>query len=341
MFDKNIPFIIAEIGQNHQGNLDLALDYVKVFANAGADAIKFQKRDNKTLFSDDAYNEIYNSENAFAQTYGEHREKLELKDDWLDILKKECHKYNVKFMCTPFDKPSLELLEKIEVDAYKIASFDCGNLPFINQIVKTNKPIAISTGGCNEQQIEESVEILSKSKSSIALLHCVSEYPCPIDKLNLNTIKNLSKTYPNIVIGVSDHFNGTLSGPLSYVTGARVFEKHVTMDRSWKGSDHSFALEPEGFRKFVRDIKRVPVMLSNGTKQDLGEEPVFMKLGKSIIANQDISHGEMITLENISGQILSENITPVRDSYKIIGLKTKKNIKEGDAIHIDDLELTE
>ena len=241
-------------------------------------------------------------------------------------------------MCTPFDEPSLNLLEEIGVDAYKIASFDCGNLPFINSIVKTNKPIIVSCGGANSTHIQKTVEILSQSTNQIALLHCVSEYPCPIDKLDLSSIQTLIKNYPDIVVGVSDHFNGTLSGPLSYMSGARVFEKHVTMNRSWKGSDHSFALEPEGFRKFVRDIKRVPLMYSNGIKENLGQEPVFLKLGKSIIASADINLGEKITLENITGKILSENVIPVRESHQIIGSISKKNLKKGDVIHFKDIE---
>ena len=145
MFNKDSPFIIAEVGQNHQGELALAKEYIEVFANAGADAIKFQKRDNKSLFSADAYNQIYNSENAFAETYGQHREKLELKHDWIKLLKSHCEKFNVKFMCTPFDFQSLSLLEKNDVDAYKIASFDFGNLPLISRLLKTNKPIVLST----------------------------------------------------------------------------------------------------------------------------------------------------------------------------------------------------
>jgi sialic acid synthase len=338
MFNNNTPFIIAEVGQNHQGELDLAKEYIEVFANAGADAIKFQKRDNKSLFSSDAYNQIYNSENAFAETYGEHREKLELKNDWIKILKTHCEKFNVKFMCTPFDFQSLNLLEENDVDAYKIASFDFGNLPLIDRVLKTNKPLVLSTGGANDKHIEETMKVLNKQSTEIALLHCVSEYPCPIDKLNLNMVSKLKTKYPNIIIGLSDHFNGTLTGPLAYMAGARVFEKHVTLNRSWKGSDHGFALEPEGFRKFVRDIKRVPIMFDDKPKNDLGSEPVFMKLGKSITALHEIKKGDMITLENITGKILTHNKIPVRECYKVIGLKTKNTLKPGDALDFDNLE---
>ena len=132
--DNDAAYVIAEVGQNHQGDLDLAKDFIKTFAAEGADAIKFQTRDNKTLFSQEAYEKSYDSENAFAPTYGEHRELLELKLEWLPILKEECEKHGVHFMSTPFDEPSLSVLEDVGVDIIKIASFDLGNLPFVNQV---------------------------------------------------------------------------------------------------------------------------------------------------------------------------------------------------------------
>ena len=153
-------FVIAEVGQNHNGNLDVSREYIRVFANAGADAVKFQTRNNKHLFSEGAYNAKYNSENAFADTYGEHRERLELKPEWLPILKNDCIKYGVKFMSTPFDEPSLELLLDIDVDILKIASFDLGNLPFINKIASSKKPVVISVGGGKADQIRSSVEMI-------------------------------------------------------------------------------------------------------------------------------------------------------------------------------------
>lgn len=140
-------FIIAEVGQNHQGDLDIAREYIRIFAFEGADAIKFQTRNNKFLFSNDAYEAAYASENAFAETYGAHREKLELKPEWLPILKEDCNKYGVKFMSTPFDELSLELLRQIDVDILKIASFDLGNLPLLNRIGKLGKPMVMSVGG--------------------------------------------------------------------------------------------------------------------------------------------------------------------------------------------------
>lgn len=335
---KNEPFIIAEVGQNHQGDLDLAREYIKVFAGAGADAVKFQTRNNIYLFSEEAYLAPYSSENAFAETYGAHREKLELNPDFLPILKEDCMKYGVKFMSTPFDEPSLEILKKIDADIIKIASFDLGNLPLINRISKLAKPVVISVGGGKIDQIRSSVNLLVENGVDLSILHCVSEYPCEYNKLGLENIQTLINEFPNCVIGSSDHFNGTLSGPIAYLLGARVFEKHVTLNRAWKGTDHSFALEPEGFRKFVRDIKRVKYMLPQKPISELGEEKVFKKLGKSIVALVDLPRGTTLTIDNLSGKIFSKQFIPVRESNRVIGRVLDIDVKAGDSIEYINLK---
>jgi sialic acid synthase len=332
------PFVIAEVGQNHQGDLDTAREFIRIFAFEGANAVKFQTRHNKYLFSDDAYEAPYRSENAFADTYGAHREKLELKPEWLPILKEDCVKHGVKFMSTPFDEPSLALLKGIDVDILKIASFDLGNLPFINRIASMGKPVIMSVGGGGINQIRSSVEVLRSHQIEMAILHCVSEYPCEYNRLGLDNIEVLIKEFPGCTIGSSDHFNGTLSGPVAYLKGARVFEKHVTLNRAWKGTDHSFALEPEGFRKFVRDIKRVRHMMPSKPAEDLGNEPVFKKLGKSLVAYDDIQAGEKLSLLNLSGRIFSTQYVPVRDSNRVIGCTAKRHIAKGEPIQYSDIE---
>lgn len=331
------PFIIAEVGQNHQGNLEIAREYIKEFAAAGANAIKFQTRNNKYLFSNSSYNANYSSENAFAETYGEHREKLELKPEWLPILKNDCISNNVKFMSTPFDEPSIKLLKNVGVDILKIASFDLGNLPFINRVAKINKPVVISIGGGKHDQIKSSIEILKQNKVDISILHCVSEYPCEFDRLGLDNIEVLIKEFPDCTIGLSDHFNGTLSGPIAYLKGARIFEKHVTLNRAWKGTDHSFALEREGFRKFVRDIKRVSKMMKPKPDSEIGNEKVFEKLGKSLICNKNLKSGDTLSLENLSGKIFDKQYIPVRESNKYINKKINKDLKKGNPITLNDI----
>jgi len=330
-------FVIAEVGQNHQGDPEIARKYIRKFANTGVDAIKFQTRDNKYLFSESAYNKPYNSENAFSNVYGHHREALELDLEILPILKQDCEKYGVKFMSTPFDEPSLEALCDVGVDIIKVASFDLGNLPLINRIGKTGLPVVISIGGGKADQIRDSIEVLSNNTEEIAVLHCVSEYPCEADRLGLDNIEFLIKEFPHCTIGVSDHFNGILSGPVAYMKGARVFEKHVTLNRAWKGTDHSFALNHRGFDSFVRDIRRVPTMMVPKPKSEVGKEAVFIKLGKSLVAKYDLKEGEKLTLDNLSGKIFDNQIIPVRESNKILGKTLNKPVKQGESIQYDDL----
>lgn len=340
-FDKKYfttnSFVIAEIGQNHQGDIDLAKKYISEFANAGAHAVKFQTRNNKLLFSEESYNKDYNSDNAFAKKYGQHREHLELDRSNYPELLKECKKFGIKFMSTPFDEDSLNFLVKVGVEIIKIASFDLGNLPLIDKIAKTKIPVVISIGGGNIDQIKSSVDTILNHHDDLSILHCVSEYPCPYDRLGLENIKVLISAYPKTLIGLSDHFNGILSASVAYLKGARVFEKHVTFNRSWMGTDHKFSLEPIGFKKMVRDLRRIPKMFSVKSDGTLGNEPVFIKLGKSLIAATDIKKGDKFTYDNLSGKIFEENIIPVRESNEILNKISKINYKKGDPITYDGI----
>jgi N-acetylneuraminate synthase/sialic acid synthase len=336
---KDSVCIIAEVGQNHQGQLELARKYIRTFAAIGADVVKFQVRDNKFLFSQDAYEAPYGSENAFAETYGAHREALELKPESIGILIKDCHDLGVKFMATPFEEPSLNLLVDLKADMLKISSFDLGNIPFIEKIGKTKIPVVMSIGGGDEVQIRASVQAINKFHNNLSILHCVSEYPCDYDRLGLGNIQLLKDLYPDNMIGLSDHFSGILSGPLAYQMGARVFEKHVTLNRSWKGTDHSFALEPDGFRKFARDIRRTPKMLNRKNSDQLGQEPVFKKLGKSLVAATDIKSGDKFSVENLSGKIFSEQFIPVRRSNELLGRIALNDIRKGESIKLSDVGL--
>lgn len=342
MFDRSTldqnPYIIAEIGQNHQGDPEIAINYIREFAARGASAVKFQTRNNKFLFSKDAYNAPYESENSFADIYGQHREKLELDLGTVREIKEECQTVGTDFISTPFDEISLDALMNIGVDALKLASFDIGNLPLINLMAQTGVPIIMSIGGGNAKQIHSSVEQILTHHDKISILHCVSEYPCPAERMGLDNIKVLIKEYPNLIIGLSDHFNGTLSGPLAYLAGARVFEKHVTLNRSWRGTDHSFALEPEGFRKFVRDIRRTPKMMQPKPKAELGSEPVFKKLGKSLTAKENLKKGTVLKLESLSGKIFRTQHIAVRECNSVLGRSLNKNLKIGAPIKLEDLE---
>jgi N-acetylneuraminate synthase/sialic acid synthase len=310
-----------------------------MMALAGANAVKFQTRNNRYLFSADAYDAPYYSDNAFAETYGAHRECLELRPEWLEILRDDCLEHDLKFMSTPFDEPSLALLEKLDVDVLKIASFDLGNLSFLDRIARLKRPTVLSVGGGNIEEIEISVAALRRHHDDLAILHCVSEYPCEYDRLGLDSIETLQQVFPDLTIGLSDHFNGILSGPVAYLKGARVFEKHVTLNRGWRGTDHGFALEPEGFRKFVRDIQRVRHMLPPKT-YGLGGEPVFRKLGKSLVAAENLEAGQTLELNHLSGRIFRETHIPVRESHRVLGARLTQAVKAGDALSWEMLDIS-
>ena len=185
---EKTPLFIAEVGQNHQGSIDYIFEYIRIFSLAGANVIKFQKRDNRFLFDSAKYNAPYDHENAFGLTYGEHREHLELKAEWLPEIKEACKAANVLFMCTPFDEHSLELLVKHDVDILKVASFDLGNIPLLDKMASTGKPVVMSVGGGQAHQIKTSITALERVQEKV-ILHCVSEYPCPPERLGLNNIE--------------------------------------------------------------------------------------------------------------------------------------------------------
>jgi len=334
---KNEAYIIAEVGQNHQGDFELAKKYIRDFAAAGADAVKFQKRDMDTLFKPEALSASYDSENAFGETYGEHRAALEFTKDQMAELKQECEINNVEFMCTAFDEVSLEQLIELEVDTIKVASFDMGNIPFLSKVAQSGVKFILSSGGARGEIVDKTIEYLIDKGCDFSILHCISRYPCSANDLALGRISILKERYPNVEIGLSDHFNGILSGPVGYMKGARLFEKHVTYNRAWKGTDHPFALNIEGFSKFVRDINRVTNMTSVGLPAGVGEEYVFKKLGKTLHACKEIPAGDPFSEKNLIGIISKEGI-PVRESYALIGEVAHKNYNINDVISRDELK---
>lgn len=333
------PEIVAEIGQNHQGNPDIAIKYIEEFSRLGATCVKFQIRDNKNLFDSSRYDLTYDSTNSFGKTYGAHREFLELSNGDLIRLRKCAQEIGVKFWCTPFDEKSLETLVKIKVDAIKCASFDLANIRFLKKMRETDLPVVLSTGGGGLDDVLASVEALD-SGQAIGILHCTSEYPCTAEKIDLMMIKELGDTFKksNHTIGISDHYNGTLTGPLAFMVGASIFEKHVTFDRSQKGSDHKFSLEPDGFRKFVRDIGRAEKMLLTHNRDFRGGEEVFTRLGKSCIAANNLEQGQSISIDDIGGKIFDRQYIPIRDSRHIVGRVVNQDILAGTRIEYSMLK---
>jgi N-acetylneuraminate synthase/sialic acid synthase len=331
-------YVIAELGHNHQGNLETAIRMVEIAASCGVQAVKFQKRDNKTLYTKAMYNKPYDNENSYGATYGEHREFLEFgKDEYL-ALKACAEKNNVEFMSTAFDFKSVDFLEEVGISSYKVASADVTNTPLLQYIAKLGKPMFVSTGAASLDEIRIAHDAILKHNNNLCLLHCIAGYPTEYHNLNLRVIETLKKEFPEILIGYSGHDNGILAPIVAYMLGATVLEKHFTLNRSWKGTDHKFSLEPEGLRKQVRDLRRVDMSLGDGIRKiyDFEVEPK-KKMGKGIYAAKQLKAGTVISWDTIALKTPT-NGTPAYMAEKMIGKKLKVNLEEEAALSFDILD---
>lgn len=309
--DESPAFVIAEIGHNHQGNLDTALQLIRAAADSGASAVKFQKRHNKTLFTPDAFNRPYNSENSFGSTYGEHRENLEFNRDHYLACIDEARNRGVLFFATAFDFKSADFLSSLDIPIFKIASGDLQNLPLISYIASQEKPIIFSTGGGDMRMIEDAVGTIRKFHNNFAILQCTASYPADFSMLNLRVIETLKKKYPENVIGFSGHDNGIAMSVVAYTLGARIIEKHFTLNRAMKGTDHAFSLEPIGLKKLVRDLSRTKQALGNGVKEIYRcEHDPIRKMGKMIVAARNLPVGHTLTDADLEFRSPADGLPP-------------------------------
>ena len=300
IWDDGPAYVIAEIGHNHQGDLEKAKALIHAAKESGVDAVKFQKRDNKRLFTRAFYDSPYENENSFGATYGEHREALELgKSDWFE-LSRYSREEGVAFVAAAFDEPSADFLAELGVDAFKFASGDLLNVPFLRYVAALGKPLLLSTGGGTIEDIDRAVNAIAALNRQLCVLHCTASYPAEVEDLNLSVIVTLKERFPELVIGLSDHHNGIAMAPVAYMLGARVFEKHFTLNHAWKGTDHAYALMPDGMRRFVRDLHRVPAALGDGMKRRLpSEEGPLRKMGKKLVAARDLPAGHVLAAEDV------------------------------------------
>jgi 3-deoxy-D-glycero-D-galacto-nononate 9-phosphate synthase len=304
-------FIIGEIGQNHNGSVDIAKLLVDLVVRPvhedlfgldlkPMDAIKLTKRDLSEELSASQMRKPYNSPNSFGRTYGEHRQFLELTDEEHFEVYKHAKSYNLKFVETICAKGALSLLKLFTPDFIKIASRDLTNLPLLEAIADTGLPVIMSTGMAGKKELDNAVSAISKKHDKISILHCVSEYPAQPKNVNLKTITWLIENYPDYKIGYSDHTVG-ISAPVAAVAmGATIIEKHITIDRNMKGTDQSGSLGPEGVFRMIRDIRLTE--LSLGKKEIFISEDVHdfkTKLERSIASRVSIKKGEIILPQNI------------------------------------------
>lgn len=309
--DDQPPYVIAEIGHNHQGKLETALALIRAAADAGVSAVKFQKRDNRNLYTPEAFNRSYDSENSFGKTYGEHRENLEFGYDQYRICLEEAKKCQVSFFATAFDFNSADFLSQFDMPAYKIASGDLQNLPLLSYIASYNKPIIFSTGGGNLEMIDGAVRAIRKFHNNFAILQCTASYPAEFDTLNLRVIETLRKRYPENVIGFSGHDNGIAMSVVAYTLGARIIEKHFTLNRAMKGTDHAFSLEPVGMKKLVRDLNRARLGMGSPIKEPhLSEIEPIRKMGKMIVASRDLPANHKLKVGDLEFRSPAEGLPP-------------------------------
>lgn len=336
--DHSKAFVIAEIGHNHQGSVEICKQMILAAAESGASAVKLQKRNNKALFTKEFYGSPYNSENAFGSTYGEHRDALEFDFSTYQELKKYSEDLGVIFFSTAFDFSSVDFLEKLNVPVIKIASGDLRSIPLLEYAASTNIPLIVSTGGARMSDVQAAHKaIKSVTSTPFAILQCTAAYPAEPEILNLNVIKTYRESFPDTIIGFSAHDLGIAMGPAAYALGARIFEKHFTLDRSMKGTDHAFSLEPTGMKKFVRDLNNVALALGDGVKTPLEIELApLKKMSKKIVIGKKIDKGQAIRREDLEYRSPGDGISPA-DLNLVENKIAARDLEIGYSLSFEDL----
>lgn len=293
-------YVIAEAGHNHCGDIKIAERMIYAAAEAGADAIKFQIRHNETLYTREFYDSPYESENAYGPTYGQHREALELSIEAFDWLHGKARQAGITMFATAFDTWAVDACVNLGFPAIKIASGDLTNIPLIRYAAGTGLPIILSTGGSLEYDIQKAVTA-ARYSAPVAVLQCTASYPCPYKDLDLGVIAAWRhKLWMPEILGASLHDNGIAMAVAAYCMGARIIEKHFTLDRTMRGTDHAFSLEPQGLRKLVRDVRRVEVALGAVKHVHPEELAPLRKMRKSIYAARRLPAGHVVALEDLA-----------------------------------------
>tara|TARA_B100001250_G_C19816402_1_gene798658 strand:+ start:756 stop:2498 length:1743 start_codon:yes stop_codon:yes gene_type:complete len=335
--DNYDTFVIAEIGQNHNGDLDIAKELIDLAVDCGADAVKFQKRDLDSELSEVAANKLYDNPNSFGKSYMDHRKFLELSVTQLKELKDYANKKDIIFFVTPCDVKSLENMESIDVPFFKVASRDLTNIPLLEGLAKINKPVIISTGMSDGLEIETAIRILKKDKSQLIIMQCTSEYPTNIKNVNLNVINYYKQKY-GYIVGLSDHTPGIITSVAGSVLGANIIEKHITLSRAMKGSDHAGSLEKEGLRRVVNYLKTIKLAEGNGIKRiPKSVQPFKEKLARSITSKVNISKGEILTEKMITLKSPGNGIKWI-DKNILLNKKAKIDIKIDTTLEEKDFE---
>lgn len=329
------PYIIAELSANHNGDIQRAFNSIKVAKECGADAIKIQTytADTMTIPCDDKEFQIkgglwdgYNLYDLYKEAQTPYK--------WHKPLFDYAKEIGITIFSTPFDETAVELLEELEAPAYKIASFEIVDLPLIKRVAQTKKPMIISTGMANEEEIEEAVKTAKVNGcEDLVLLHCISAYPAPSEQSNLKTIPDLAQRF-GVLSGLSDHTMGTTVATTSIALGACLIEKHFTLSRKDKGPDSEFSLEPSELKQLCIDTKIAWQSLGEVGYERKPAEESSIKFRRSIYAVKDITKGEEFTKENIRAIRPGFGLKP-KHLEKILKLKASCYIAQGTPISFD------
>jgi sialic acid synthase len=337
--DQRECYVIAEVGHNHQGDIALAKRLVDAAKECGVNAVKLQKRSNRTLYTREFYEQPYDNELSFGRTYGEHREALELgADDYRELLR-HAREVGMTLFATAFDFESADLLAELDVPAFKFASGDLRNTPLQRHVAAFGKPMFLSTGGGSLEDVERAVSTIVPLNDQLCVLQCTAAYPASAEDLNLNVITTLRERFPQLVIGLSDHQNGISMALVAYMLGARVIEKHFTLDHALKGRDHAFSLMPEGMRRLVRDLHRVPAALGDPTKRPLPiEADPLEKMGKKLVAARELELGHVLTASDLAIKSPADGGLPPYELDRLVGRRLRRPIACEDFVTFDDVE---
>lgn len=293
--DSAEAYVIAEIGHNHEGDLSKAEELVRQAAAAGASAAKLQKRDNRALYTQAMYDQPYTGRNSYGPTYGAHREALEFGEAEYRHLAAVAAEVGIDFMSTAFDFGSVDFLVELEVPAIKMASGDLTNVPLLTYAAKTGIPLVISTGAAGMADVRRAVDAILPVNPNLAVLQCTAIYPAGPGDLNLSVIETYRREMPDVVIGFSGHDLELEASYVAYALGARVIEKHFTLDRTRPGSDHHFSLEPAQMAELVAGLRRTRESLGTPVKEPHEKElPALKKMGKKLVAARPLPKGHVL-----------------------------------------------
>lgn len=304
-------YIIGEIGQNHNGSVDIAKLITELVARPvhedlfnldlkPMDAVKMTKRDLKYELSASQMNQVYNSPNSFGRTYGEHRAALELSDEQHFEVYSYAKEKGLDFIETLCAPSCLSMLKLFTPDSLKVASRDLTNLPLLEALAETHIPLILSTGMGGKKELDLALKVITKHHDEVSILHCISQYPTHPANLNLHTINYLQKHYPQYTIGFSDHTIGISTPVAAVAMGARIIEKHITIDRKMKGTDQAGSLGPDGVNRMIRDIRLTEISMGSETMNEKTEVNIAKaKLERSIASARALKAGELITEKDI------------------------------------------